>query len=65
METSYTLAAPALAPANQSFDFKKVNITPLRDPSTKSNYLNWAFDVEIYLEAAGLKYLLKRIDIKD
>lgn len=50
---------------NRSFDFKKINITPLAAPGPESNYLDWAFAVEIFLEAAGLEYLLEEVAVKD
>ena len=40
-------------------------ITPLKAPGPESNYLDWSFAVEIYLEAAGLDYLLADVPIKD
>lgn len=54
-----------LPPSNRAFEVKKINITPLAAPGPESNYLDWAFAVEIYLEAAGLDYLLEKVELKD
>lgn len=47
------------------YDSKRVRITPLGPPGTKSNYLDWASAAETYFEASGLDYLLWRVDTKD
>lgn len=46
-------------------DLRRINITPLGAPGVESNYLDWAFAVEVYLEASGLEYLLTLVDVKD
>lgn len=61
--TSYTSTPTPTSP--RAFDFKKVNITPLTAPGPDSNYLDWSFAIEIYLEAAGLEYLLADTAVKD
>lgn len=61
--TSYT--STPTPTSSRAFDFKKVNITPLTAPGPDSNYLDWSFAIEIYLEAAGLEYLLADTAVKD
>lgn len=56
---------PAAEQRSRGPDLRKISITPLSAPGIDSNYLDWAFAVEVYLEAAGLDYLLKRVDLKD
>lgn len=62
MATSTSTSTPL---SSRSFDFKKVNITPLSAPGPDSNYLDWSFAIEIFLEAVGLEYLLDDIAVKD
>lgn len=50
---------------NKTPDLRQINITPLGTPGVESNYLDWAFAVEVYLKASRLDYLLKKIELKD
>lgn len=50
---------------NWWFAFKKINITPLAAPGPELKYLDRAFAVKIFLEAASLNYLLTEVKLKD
>lgn len=60
-----TSAIPVTEQRSRGPDLRKISITPLNAPGVDSNYLDWSFAVEVYLEAAGLDYLFKRVELKD